>query len=172
MGTADEASGDIYSTFEMWQERAIWPALATEKPQISAPDSGDPGFRITYPRVSALHSSLHETSVVSTKLLTKPGTPVKKHMEIRLPPGTSYTCGDYLVVLPVNPKSSVQRALARFGLGWDAELDAQSPGKSVVNLPLEHPLPAAALFGQYVELACPASTNVRSPHLLCTHRSK
>ncbi|GME55957.1 uncharacterized protein K452DRAFT_244086 [Neofusicoccum parvum] len=158
MGTADEASGDIYSEFEKWQESVIWPALATDKRPISAADTG-PGFKIAYPRIKALHSCLGEVHVVSTTTLTEPGTPVKKHMEIRLPAGMTYTTGDHLVVLPVNPNNSIQRALARFGLGWDAELNPESPGELASNLPLEHPLPAATILGQYVELASPASTN-------------
>ncbi|EKG18654.1 FAD-binding type 1 [Macrophomina phaseolina MS6] len=162
MGTTDEASGDVYSDFEKWQENVIWPALAIEKQYASPTDAG-PGFKIAYPRISKLYSSLGEAHVVSINKLTKSDPPIKKHMEIRLPAGMSYTSGDHLVVLPVNPKRSVQRALARFGLGWDAELDAESPGESVGNMPLDHSLPAATLFGHYVELASPASTNVRPP---------
>ena len=40
----------------------------------------------------------------------------KHHMEIRLPAGSTYTSGDYLVVQPRNPEETVRRVLTRFGL--------------------------------------------------------
>lgn len=67
-------------------------------------------------RPSILKQSVEEGRVLATKLLTADGEPAKKHVEIQLPAGVSYMPGDYLSVLPINPKETVQRAMRRFGL--------------------------------------------------------
>ena len=46
----------------------------------------------------------------------------KRHIEIALPAGMSYRAGDYLSVLPQNPRRDVERALHRFGLGADTQI--------------------------------------------------
>lgn len=48
-----------------------------------------------------------------------PGARSKRHLEIALPEGVTYRAGDYLAVLPLNPVTAVDRALARFDLAYD-----------------------------------------------------
>lgn len=60
--------------------------------------------------------NVEETKVLSVRTLTADGEPVKKHIEIQLPPGATYRTGDYLAIMPSNPKASVLRALRRFDL--------------------------------------------------------
>lgn len=59
---------------------------------------------------------VEETKVLGVRTLTAEGEPVKKHVEIQLPPGSKYRAGDYLAILPSNPKASVLRALRRFNI--------------------------------------------------------
>lgn len=97
----------------------------------------------------------------SVKVLTSPSAPTKMHMEIELPPTVSYAVGDHLIILPINPTETVQRVLARFRLGGDSVLDMPSVGSS--TLPPNTRISATDLFGQYLELSHPASTNVSFP---------
>jgi cytochrome P450 / NADPH-cytochrome P450 reductase len=59
---------------------------------------------------------LEETKVVGVETLTTGGEPIKKRIDIQLPAGSTYRAGDYIAVLPSNPKASVLRALRRFNL--------------------------------------------------------
>lgn len=43
-------------------------------------------------------------------------------LEIELPENMSYKAGDYLMVLPRNPREYVLRALSRFNLSRDQEV--------------------------------------------------
>ncbi|KAF3769258.1 ferredoxin reductase-like protein [Cryphonectria parasitica EP155] len=65
-------------------------------------------------------------------------------MEVLLPPGTAYRSGEYLAVLPLNPRESVRRVMNRFRLHADDLLAGDY-------------MTAAELFGARVELATPAS---------------
>lgn len=38
----------------------------------------------------------------------------KRHIEVRLPEGTTYEAGDYLVVQPMNPVETVRKAMRCF----------------------------------------------------------
>ena len=77
------------------------------------------------------------------------------HVEVQLPTGTSYTTGDYLAVLPINPLRNVRRAMARFHLPWDATLKIQS--SSQTSLPSDHAIGAFNILSAYVELAQPVT---------------
>jgi len=70
--------------------------------------------------------------VVENRVLTESSTQEKRHIgryliqeslnlitpspEFELPPGMSYSAGDYLAILPTNPPQSVKRALKHFNL--------------------------------------------------------
>lgn len=78
--------------------------------------------------------------------------PAKRHMDIRLPEGMSYTAGDYLVVQPRNPDETVHRILSYFGLRENDILEVK--GSSKVFLPTE-PTPVGEFLSGAVELSQP-----------------
>ena len=67
----------------------------------------------------------------------------------------TYSAGDYLAILPLNPKENVARAMRYFGLAWDSMLTIASSGPT--TLPTSAPIPAVDVFGAYIELAQPAT---------------
>lgn len=160
MGSADAAQSDMFSDFESWEDDILWPVLkekydASEGAEGSA--SQNLSVQITTPRKATLRQDVEEALVTSTKTLTASGPP-KKHIEIQLPTGMSYTAGDYLAILPLNPKDTVARVFRRFQLAWDAVLKIQSQGPT--TLPTNGSISAFDVFSAYVELAQPATKRV------------
>ncbi|KAI1486271.1 bifunctional P-450:NADPH-P450 reductase [Biscogniauxia mediterranea] len=153
MGLADVASEDVIVAFETWEDNVFWPALRSSDGDGSSPAAALQA-RISNPRASMLHLHVQPARVVAARTLTAPGEPVKKHLDVALPPGVTYRAGDYLAVLPINPRETVQRALRRFGLPWDASITIEGSG---TLLPAQTPLPVSTVLGELVELAQPAT---------------
>lgn len=76
----------------------------------------------------------------------------KRHMEVRLPEGTEYIAGDYLVVLPRNPQEVVRRILTRFGLVENDIITITGSKKKF--LPTD-PISAEEFLSTVVELSTP-----------------
>ncbi|KAI8965483.1 bifunctional P-450:NADPH-P450 reductase [Daldinia sp. FL1419] len=159
LGLADAAQEDPFVAFETWEDDVLWPALTL----LAAGKGSDvlPGAQqasltvdISNARPSILKQSVEEGKVLSTRLLTADGEPAKKYIEIQLPAGVTYTPGDYLSVLPINPKETVQRAMRRFGLPWDTSIKISGTG---VRLPTNEPVPASSVLSDFIELAQPAT---------------
>ena len=156
IATTDAADRDMFSDFETWEDESLWPAL---QKKYGAEDTGDntaTGLTVdvSVPRKTTLRQDVEEALVVSTRTLTESGAP-KRHIEIQLPTGMTYRAGDYLAVLPFNPKATVARVFRRFNLSWDAMLRIQSFGPT--TLPTDGPVSAADVLGAYVELSQPAT---------------
>jgi cytochrome P450 / NADPH-cytochrome P450 reductase len=81
----------------------------------------------------------------------------KRHVEIALPAGQTYRAGDYLAVLPLNPAAAVDRALARFGLSYDAQAVVRLGEGGRTFLPTGVPVAAGELLASWVELSAPAT---------------
>lgn len=156
IGLSDVAEGKELDDFEAWEDRILWPAL-TEKYGAVAAEGPALQVAVTSPRKSTLHQDdVKEASVVATKILTPSGAAVvKQHIEIQLPKGVTYRAGDYLDVLPVNPRESVKRVMRHFHLPWDTHLTISSNTRT--SLPGDYSIPAVEVFGSYVELAQPAT---------------
>lgn len=159
LGTADCAAGDVFNDFETWEEKVFWPAMKVQvggledTPEV--PIDTTLNVEVSAPRSSTLKQDMKTAEVVATKALSAPGVPERRHMEIRLPSDMTYSAGDYLAILPLNPKSSVQRAMCYFGFTWDTMLKITSQGYTM--LPTDVPIAVAEVLGSYVELAQPAS---------------
>ncbi|XXG96367.1 hypothetical protein Hte_002649 [Hypoxylon texense] len=159
IGLTDVGAGDAFADFETWEDDVFWPAL--KKQYGLSPDEAevslDAGLKvsITSPRTSTLRQDVMEGLVVESRTLTAEGEPVKKHVEIVLPSDETYRAGDYLAVLPINPKQIVERAMRRFHLPWDSHITIGSDG--MTSLPTNTSLPAHDIFGAYVELSQPAT---------------
>ncbi|KAI0599856.1 bifunctional P-450:NADPH-P450 reductase [Biscogniauxia sp. FL1348] len=158
VGLADVASEDVFAAFETWEDNVFWPALrrgssspgANKAPRTATTLQA----HISNPRATTLRLHVQPARVVAARTLTAPGEPVKKHLDVALPPGVSYRAGDYLTVLPVNPRETVQRALRRFGLPWDASITIEGSG---TLLPTQTPLSVSTILGELVELSQPAT---------------
>ncbi|KAG6038741.1 hypothetical protein E4U41_003768 [Claviceps citrina] len=166
LATTDAADRDMFSDFETWEDGSLWPALqeryGTTTTEEDTAGGGAAGLdvEISFPRKTTLRQDVEEAIVLSAKTLAAAG-PVKRHIEIRLPTGMTYRAGDYLAVLPFNPKSTVSRVFRRFRLSWDAMLNISSDGPT--SLPTETVISAADVLGAYVELSQPATKrNIQS----------
>ncbi|KAE8417111.1 cytochrome P450 [Aspergillus pseudocaelatus] len=164
MGVADAANSDMFSDFDTWSEFILWPAINSK---IGRAPEGDvqskPSLEVdinSSMRAATLGLQLQEGYVLENRLLTTPDVPAKRMLRFKLPPDTTYQCGDYLIVLPVNPAHVVRRAIRRFNISWDSMLTVWKPSHAsdgITNMPLETPLSAFELFSTYLELSQPAS---------------
>ncbi|KAF7538586.1 hypothetical protein G7054_g2820 [Neopestalotiopsis clavispora] len=154
LGLANAATEDCFVAFENWEDQVLWPALEAKDGSSSA--STAPKIRVTplktqflTTRHSILKLDMKEANVISNRTLTAESEPTKKHIEIELPGGTAYRAGDYLTILPTNPRENVLRALRRFHLPQDATMVIQGAGK---KLPTDVPSSVVSILGEYVEL--------------------
>ncbi|KAF2667506.1 cytochrome P450 [Microthyrium microscopicum] len=171
LGLSDAAKGDMFTDFETWEDQLLWPAMI-KKYEIDE-TSLDEGFEsaltvdVLTPRSSTLRQDVKEAVVVAVKDLTAPSEPAKKHVEIKLPSDSTYEAGDYLAILPINPKEVVQRAMRKFELAWDSHLSIEAVGPTL--LPTDSTTPASDVFGAYVELAQPATKRNILALIPCTN---
>ncbi|KAK0392517.1 hypothetical protein NLU13_2012 [Sarocladium strictum] len=162
-GLTDVSNGEVFTDFETWEDESLWPALKKKHASNSENDGGSKvkgvDVVVSTPRTSTLRQAVRPAKVVNATVLTKaggePGHGVKKHVEVELPENMTYQTGDYLAVLPINPKESVDRVLRRFGLSRDAHLGISSGGPTF--LPVNEPIPAHDLLSSYVELSQPTT---------------
>lgn len=159
LGSTDVSERDPFSDFESWEDKLLWPALGTQY-SVTKPtdDEGIASLVVDVSsamRTSTLRQNVSEAVVTVAKDLTGPGTPRKRHIEMRLPTGMSYEPGDYLMVLPMNPRETVSRATRRLGLSPDSTLTVS--GNEGTLLPLGKPITALDLLSSYVELSQPAT---------------
>jgi cytochrome P450/NADPH-cytochrome P450 reductase len=157
-GFANIAKGNVFGDFEDWLDRSLWPELAS-----TADDTMASPIEIeisTQARASSLRYDIGVGVVKEVKKLTAAGEPVKCHLEVQLPSEMStYECGDYLAVLPLNPDKLVRRVMAHFHLPWDAVITMKTTGPSVI--PCNVPLSVYDVLRSYVELSQPATKKVR-----------
>lgn len=158
IGLTDTSDRDPFTDFETWEDNTLWPALQKESPG-SEPKFAMPQTHLTVsvsmPRSSTLRQDVNEAIVRATRNLSGPGVPLKKHFEIALPSEVSYRAGDYLCILPINPRETVSRVFRLFKLSWDAVLTIE--GEKRVALPMGQPTSAWNVLSAYVELAQPAT---------------
>ncbi|KAK1673514.1 cytochrome P450 [Colletotrichum godetiae] len=159
VGLTDVSSGEVFTNFESWEDDILWPSLTNKYKTTSAEDTKTKGVGvvISNPRTSTLRQDVKEATVTKTATLTKGSDPksIKKHVEIKLPEDMMYTAGDYLAVLPINPKETVHRAMRRFHIARDAHLSIKTDGPT--SLPVDTSVPANDLLSSYVELSQPAT---------------
>lgn len=155
------ARADFFGDFEDWYSRFWGPVhegLGLEPP---APDS-TPALAVqigatTREPLLARHSLQMATVIDSRPLVDvdKPGARPKHHIELALPAGTTYSTGDYLVVLPKNPPALVDRALRRLGLAGDTVITIDSTAATALPVGTAHTL--ADLLSGWIDLGQPAT---------------
>ena len=161
-GEAD-ARGDFFGDFDRWYAE-FWPKVgAAFGLGVQAP-SARPALEIEF--VQGVRDPLLRTNnlqfgtlVANRELVTMsaPNARSKRHFEVALPEGMTYRTGDYLAVLPVNPPENVDRALRRFGLTYDAQLQIHAAAGVETFFPTDQSVTAGELLASYVELAQPAT---------------
>ncbi|KAH8660283.1 cytochrome P450 [Xylariales sp. PMI_506] len=159
IGLADAAADDMFAAFEKWEDDTLWPALEGLLPKdsrVARPSTLATSLQVQISNSRpAFEEDAQEATVIATRSLTVQAEPSKKHLEFQLPPGTSYKAGDYLVVLPLNPRETVVRAMRRFGLARDSNITING---FATKLPLNTPVSAYNILSGFVELGQTATT--------------
>lgn len=159
MGLSDVSAGTTFTDFETWEDDTLWPALKAKYQTVDTKEGGDKGLtvEVLHPRTSALRQDVQDATVVEARSLTG-GQHAKRHVEIQLPKGMTYTAGDYLSILPLNPEKAVHRVMRRLQIPRDAHLSISSEGHT--SLPVDCSVPATHVLEAYVELQQPATKRV------------
>jgi cytochrome P450 / NADPH-cytochrome P450 reductase len=170
-GFANAAEGEIFGSFDTWTHASLWPAVA---PSSAGDPQAVPTLEVemsTQDRSSYLRQDVKPGKVVAAKVLTAPGEPVKRHLEVKLPEDMTYETGDYLAVLPLNPRENVRRVQRHFELPSDATLTIK-PGAATF-LPTGVTLSVEDLLKGFVELSLPATKrDVEVLVRMCKHEAK
>lgn len=158
-GSSDVSKQDPFGDFDTWTSGKLWPALESRLQPSQSPVVDDPTIPtlelefVRQERAVHLQQSVQWANVVNTKVLTALGEPEKRHIEIELPSNVTYRAGDYLTVLPLNPKEYVKRVMAHFDLPWDSIVTIKKG--SAVSLPAGEPITIFDLLQGYVEISQP-----------------
>jgi cytochrome P450/NADPH-cytochrome P450 reductase len=170
IGLGDVADGEVLSKFEAWEDETLWPVLKKKyQPQMTGDKYQSRTVKpaaidvvISNPRVSILRQDLAKAFVLHTRDLSKRDGRYtghsKKHLEIKLPENMEYAAGDYLAVLPMNPKETVHRVMRRFNLPRDTYMNL--PADMSAFLPSNASVSAYDILSSYVELSQPATKRV------------
>ena len=157
-----DAGGNFFGGFDDWYA-GLWPELgkALGKEAVESAAAGLDVEILRSGREVALRlADLDQGRVLENRELVDVTSPLgrsKRHIEIALPEGMTYRTGDYLAVLPRNPRQDVDRALRRFGLAGDTQIVIHKGAGTASALPDNHPVSAAEVLEDYVELGQPAT---------------
>lgn len=134
MGLVD-VSEDILGPWEDWKAGLV-PVLRRLSGATAEVTAEEITVEVVHPEAPAKLAGHDITSgiVLSNTEVVKAGAgPQKKHMEVLLPSGQRYQSGDYLVVLPVNPRGQIRRVMNRFGLHPDDLLAVTGTSKEYLT---------------------------------------
>ncbi|KAM0326101.1 hypothetical protein ACHAQA_006694 [Verticillium albo-atrum] len=157
MGLTDVSSGEVFTDFETWEDQILWPALKKkygrqESGQATGHNPKRVNVTLSTPRTATLRQDVKEATVIAEKVLTSGNryNGAKKHLEMKLPEGITYKSGDYLAVLPINPKENVHRVFRRFKLSRDAHLNISADGST--TLPVNEDISAYDVLSSLLTL--------------------
>lgn len=152
-GVADASKTTIFDDLEKWKDVQLSPST---KACFNGEDSSA-SDRVPASDLPESHGSpyeVRETLVLKSKTAALSNGSMKKHIELQLPASMTYRAGDYLAVLPENPRQNIERVVHKFNLPWDGSLDIKSKD---TFLPYGTPLRIREVLGSYVELSQPAT---------------
>lgn len=162
-GEAD-AGGDFFGDFDDWYD-GFWSTLGTAFQQKTTSKTKDSRLvveTISTNRTTDLRQNELQTGIIiQNRELVNMNHPLgrsKRHIEIALPAGMSYKAGDYLAILPSNPKANVQRALTRFSFNYESKIVINKEDDSPTFLPTGYPVTVHEILSNYVELSQPATS--------------
>jgi cytochrome P450/NADPH-cytochrome P450 reductase len=101
--------------------------------------------------LAAAHGADAMRVLVNRELQTG-GERSTRHLEVELPPGTTYGVGDHLGVVAENPPALVARALRRFGFADDTYVRLRATSSRSASLPVDTPVALERLLAHHVEL--------------------
>nr|AJP77023.1 inducible nitric oxide synthase-like protein [Inonotus obliquus] len=164
-GEGDASSPYFFQKFDEFEEQ-MWEVLEKARSYIVArnitPPSGRVELTISLKKFDATRKELlrvldiESGRVIGHRLLTKPGVPEKRHVEIELPEDMTYRAGDYLAIIPSNPVEIVGKAIRLFELSGQQEIYIKANGPT--TLPTGSPITVHTLLSDFVELSQPVTT--------------
>ncbi|WP_419730888.1 bifunctional cytochrome P450/NADPH--P450 reductase [Lichenicola sp.] len=160
-----DASGDFFGAFDDWY-RTLWSELGRAFGRAVADEAA---FAAPAVEVEILRSGreavlrvgqMEQATVLVNRELAQgrdgPGGS-KRHLELALPQGMTYRCGDYIAVLPRNDDDRVGRVLRRFGFAAETAVVLRGGAGGSTTLPLGIPISVGEILSNFVELEVPAS---------------
>ncbi|ATE54653.1 cytochrome P450 [Actinosynnema pretiosum] len=154
---ATDARADFFGDWERWYE-PLWPLLSAEC-GVEVGEIG-PRFRVVESDAADGLGDLASAVVLENRELVRgPDAGSKRHLELRLPDGTSYRTGDYLSVLPQNHPDLVRRAVARLGTRAERVVTVESSAPTGL-VPVGRALRVDELLTRCVDLSAPAGAGV------------
>lgn len=159
LSAIDVTENSIMDELEAWFEgclqKPLREALGIKESDQDGVEEADAEI-MTGQRATSISNGMVVGKVLHAKLLTTPGhQPEKRHVEIQLPSGLTYECGDYLAVLPLNGRALVRKIMAHWNLPWDSTIVLKS--RSFAPLLTDVPLSIFDILTGYFELAQPPS---------------
>ena len=158
------AAADFDGQYAEWHQ-GLWPALSAA---LSLPEEdlarADGGQRLTISLTNrqatnpVVRSFQAQAALIEVnRELQRPngaGPPQRstRHIEIALPPGTSYGTGDHLGVLPRNDAAVIQRVMRHFRLDAGMYMVITAEGGTPTHLPAGEPAPLLGILACCVEL--------------------
>lgn len=160
---ASDARGDFFGDFEKWHEK-MWP-LISQSLGVELKEVESRPLYCVENVISSSQNLLHINGlsvgrILVNRELVNMNSPLgrsKRHIEIALPEGQTYQSGDYLNVLPENPRQQVQKVLTHFGYHWDSLIQLKKIDEADSFMPTNKPIYLSEILSRYVELAQPAT---------------
>lgn len=161
-GEAD-ARGDFFGDFDKWYE-SFWTKLSESFGKEVKSVTNKPLYEIEVLKESRSailrQNELQMGEILENRELVDMSSPIgrsKRHIEIKLPENMKYRAGDYLAILPINPREYVDSALNRFGFSHDSHIIINKSSDSQSSLPTGYPVNIFEILASYVELSQPAT---------------
>jgi len=146
---------NIYDTFDKWQEQ-FWVKMPKENIERQ-----NFSVKISNGRLETLEQKILRKGIVLVNKelvdMTHPLGRSKRHIEIELPKGMQYKSGDYLSILPCNPRENTERIFRRLGYTIDTQITIEAKNTQYFHLPVGYPVTLLDIFTNYVELGQPAT---------------
>ncbi|KAM5540781.1 hypothetical protein V8D89_005425 [Ganoderma adspersum] len=157
-GEGDASGSEFFDSFDTW-EKGLWEKLRAEYGAVKGAESV--GIDVKTVSVGTARAEILRQkdtalgTVAENRVISGLNAPAKRHIEFDLPDSMTYRAGDYLAILPINPDRVVRRAIARFGLSIEQEVEINSSVPT--SLPVGKAITIHNLLKGYVELQQPAT---------------
>ncbi|KIJ41704.1 hypothetical protein M422DRAFT_255320 [Sphaerobolus stellatus SS14] len=154
---ADSGADEFFDVFDAWVPE-LWKTLGNaygDRVHVAVDEGAEEKLSIEVMKdnratVLKRDEATSIGKVIANRVLTSPGVPVKRHIEIELPEDMNYEAGDYLSILPRNPEENISRVLSRFNLLPDQNITIKS--KASTTLPTGKPVSVWEVLSGYVEI--------------------
>ncbi|KAK8079173.1 cytochrome p450 [Apiospora phragmitis] len=155
-GATDAKMGEIFADWDAWTANELWTHVSSDARTDNAPVRPTIEMDVSKAdRAAHLQQNVQWATVTSTKKLTNEEVSEKRLIEFELPEGVTYSSGDYLAILPLNPEDTVRRVVKRFGLPWDGIITINKSGST--TLPTGKGVSIFDLLRGYVEIGQPVT---------------